>query len=145
MKCTRHFHKNIQSGEKNVGLHKGKHSSPCSSNSIWGPSISEEHQLEEMGRDLLLDKDGNFHPDDMLIFTSDPTRDGDSKVRNRLVREQAKIIGAAAMGQSGNSAGCVTHVTKNLNNDMCKIKRKIPVLGVLVGLKITEQRQHRMT
>ena len=86
MKCARHFHKLVQSGE-NIGLHKGKHSGPCSSNSIRGPSISEECQLEEMGRDFLLDKDGNFHPDDMLIFMSDPTSDGDSKGRNRLVRE----------------------------------------------------------
>ena len=88
-----------------------------------------------MGRDLLLDKDGNFHPDDMLIFMSDPTSDGDSKGRNRLVREQAKIIGAAAIGQSGNSAGCVTHVTKNLNNDMHKIKKEDSSFSGLGGLE----------
>ena len=103
-------------------FHKGKHSGPCSSKSIRGPSISEEHQLEEMGRDLLLDKDGEFHPDDVIIFMSDPASDGDSKGRNRLIREQAKIIGAAAIGQSGDSARCVTHVTKNLNNDVRKKK-----------------------
>ena len=134
MRCTRRMHEAIRQGEKNVSSFVGQHSGRCTANSLHGPAVAEEHMLEAMGRDLLVDKQGEYLGDDVALFVSVATSDGDSKGAKRLTKAQEKIIGEAANGKATTS-NCVTHVGKNLNKSFYKMKENDSTYGGVGGLE----------
>jgi hypothetical protein len=83
--CTKAIHQAIRDSKKNTSLFLGKHKGECTCNSMNGPAVAEEFMMETVGRDLLVDTDGNYRGDDLALFVCFPTSDGDSKGANRLV------------------------------------------------------------
>lgn len=56
-------------------LHKGF----CYRNSTHNPASAEEYMAYDMGRNLLLDEDGNYLGDDTAIFMGEIAADNDTR------------------------------------------------------------------
>jgi hypothetical protein len=123
----------MRRGKKNPGLHM-HHEGPCTDNSTHGPTAAKEFALEQTGEDLLVDENGEHRGDDVAMFLSLPTSDGDSKGANRIIRRQAEIIGEEALGQL-EQAPCNNHCGKNLTKSFCTLKKKETSFGGVGGLE----------
>jgi len=117
------MHDALKRGEKNLALFLGKHDGECTSNSMNGPSVMEEFMLEDLGQELLADKDGNCLGGNLALFMCCPTSDGDSKESNQLAQAQFHEISEEAHGQS-EKLPCSTHVGENLNKSHCNLQQR---------------------
>ena len=89
----------------------------------YNVSNAEEFQAIELARDLLLDESGNYRGDDVAIAPSGIHADQDTRSPSKFIREQNRIIGAAA----DNHADHVRdkgHIIKCINNEFFDLKKK---------------------
>jgi hypothetical protein len=96
------------------------HEGICYRNSNLRPASAEESQSTLVAKSLLLDDTGKYLGDEIAIFGINISADNDTRAPSAFIREQNRIIGAAADGLADHSPDR-GHVMKCNNNALFKL------------------------
>ena len=99
------------------------HEGICYRNSNLHPASAEESQSTLVAKSLLLDDTGKYLGDEIAIFGINISADNDTRAPSAFIREQNRIIGAAADGLADHSPDR-GHVMKCNNNALFKLRKE---------------------
>ena len=94
-----------------------KHKGKCYRKGKNAPASAEEPQAAEIGRGLLLNKEGQYRGDDVAVFAQRIHSDNDTRAPLKMIRTQNEIVGPAADDISEHQPD-LGHTLKNVSGEL---------------------------